>query len=122
MNEIIFTQFYCKRVEAEVDWQECEDCDYFRECKKDGYLSEVDQKLGISPAFKLSEKQSETFRKKLQRALNPNYLDKAKKDTYRWKITGVTDLPKTPFTHSICEGCKNMQQLIDELGMSFNQN
>lgn len=75
--------FYCKRAELDVEREECENCQLFEDCKKEGYLSEIDEKYG----FNYSERNKlSSLEKAVQRALRPN---KSKKDLYLRKITGT---------------------------------
>lgn len=100
-------EFYCERIEENVDRKDCEICDRFKDCKRDGYLSGIDTKFGIDSAFTPEQKQLETVRKMLQRALKPGYLKDLKKDAYSWKISGGTDPQRAEFTEqdfqTICE-------------------
>lgn len=107
-------KFHCERIKENVNRKDCEDCDQFEDCKTDGYLSEIDIKLGINSTFPPEKKRLEAFRKMLQRALKPGYVKDSKKNAYMWKILGGTDLQRAEFTE------QNFQTICEVLGKACN--
>lgn len=83
-------KFHCKKLTDQETGKEYivsrEDCDYFGECKKDGYLDEVDRTLNISPGDR-QRLILQRLVKRCQRALDPMRIDYEKK-SYSLDILG----------------------------------
>jgi hypothetical protein len=104
-------EFYCKKLEEWVERKSCEDCEKLESCKKDGYLTKVDDELGLDAVSASEPKRLQSLAKKLQRALKTGYLASSKRDIYSLKISGVTDPPKEPFSE------KDLQDISKVLGI-----
>jgi len=79
--------FFCENSEVneEVDRHDCPGCVYYEDCKKDGYLKEVDEKLRLLSTQAKEGKEEERVEQKLA----GNDLDHA-------YFQNLVSFPKTP--------------------------
>lgn len=104
--------FYCEKIEADVDRNQCNECEEFPDCKKEGYLGKIDQAFSLHFLPELERKRKQSLARMIRRARKEGYLKDSKKKAYTWKITGVADAPKPPFREPLCAECNQCKTIF----------
>lgn len=84
------TTFRCERVNLDdAERDDCQDCIHYDQCVEDGYLSEIDKKLGLDKKPTSENTAKRNFARKLHRIFNAGYLKRSKKHQYELKRSGA---------------------------------